>query len=269
MFVICPKCAAKYRIPPEITLKTGQRVQCSACQHIFNFQPVKEDIVNESSDIGLQVPENPVLVQTETVIQTEKVTRLNELPEVFKPLEPMPKQFSYAWLWGIVCLVLFFICLVGVWLYRDLLKVDYTPVASVQTRKVMPRIKETPPISSEKKSFDEVVEIPLFEGENLSQMVSVPSSSAQVDNFRFHSIRFRKEASGILIEGMIHNNTDEVQPMPTSIYATAFDRHGNILFTKEIFLPKEILQPYGQKAFFGSYSPAPDGVQWIEVSCKN
>lgn len=269
MFVICPKCAAKYRIPPEITLKTGQKVQCSACQHIFNFVPEKEDILNESPDIGLQVPKNPVLVQTETIVQTEKVTRLNELPEVFKPLEPMPKRFSYAWLCGVVCLVLFFICLIGIWFYRDLLKVDYTPVASVQTRKVVPRVKETPPILSEKKSFDEVVDIPLFEEEEPSQMLSVSSNAIHGDNFRFHSIRFRQEASGLLIEGIIHNNTNEVQPMPPSIYATAFDRHGNILFTKEIFLPKEVLQPYGQKAFFGSYSPAPDGVQWIEVSCKN
>ena len=38
MFVICPKCAAKYQIPAEISLKEGQKVQCSACQHVFHFE---------------------------------------------------------------------------------------------------------------------------------------------------------------------------------------------------------------------------------------
>ena len=208
-------------------------------------------------------------MQTETFIQTEKVTRLIELPEVFKPLDPMPKPVSYAWLWGVVCLMVFFMCLVGIWFYRDLLKADYYPVSSVHTRKVLPRVKTVPSVPPKKETFNEVIDIPLFEGENLPQTVSIPSNSVQGDNFSFHSIRFRQEASGLLIEGMIHNNTDVAQPMPTSVYATAFDRQGNTLFTKEIFLPKEILQPYGQKAFFGSYSPAPDGVQWIEVSCKN
>ena len=43
MFVICPKCAAKYQIPAEITLKNGQKVQCSACQHVFHFE--KEEVL--------------------------------------------------------------------------------------------------------------------------------------------------------------------------------------------------------------------------------
>ncbi len=35
MFIICPKCSAKYRLPDDIDLKEGQKLKCSACGLVF------------------------------------------------------------------------------------------------------------------------------------------------------------------------------------------------------------------------------------------
>lgn len=262
MFVVCPKCAAKYQIPLEITLKEGQKVQCSACQNVFNFQGKQETIQNESSDFHVLTPDDPVLVPEKTVVQEE--ISIHELPEVFQPLEPISKEKSYTWMWIILCLVFFFLLVAGIWLYRDILKMDYT--SSSYPKFSLPRVnKKIVKSISKSPNLADNIEIPLFESElpESSQLANVQS-----DAFRFHSIRFRSDGTDLLIEGIIHNDTNVPQMMPESVQATAYDQRGNILFQKEIFLSNEVIQPYGQKAFFGSYSPAPDGVQWVEVSCK-
>ena len=183
-----------------------------------------------------------------------------EFPEVFKPLDSVSPQSPGILLWSIVCLIFLIICVFGVWVYRDMLKVNY--VVPTYTNHTLPRVNGYQNIKTEEVIDD----IPLFD-EDMKETLASPVS--RCENFRFHSVRFRHEAADLLIDGIIHNNTNSYQPMPISVYAVAYDDLGKILFQKEIFLPKENIQPYGQKAFFGTYSPAPDGVQWIEVSCKN
>ena len=81
MFVICPKCAAKYQIPAEIALKEGQKVQCSACQHVFHFEKKQITEQNESVFDIPKIPEDPILKETEVVIKTEKVIYIATIDE--------------------------------------------------------------------------------------------------------------------------------------------------------------------------------------------
>ena len=255
MFVVCPKCMSKYRIPLEITLKEGQKLQCSSCRCVFNFQPEKNENKNESSVSGIQIPKDPVL--TQAVVHEEKIVYTRKLPEVFTPLEPMAKRSSYTWIWLIICLGIFFVSVSGIWFYRDMLKIDYSAHS-------FPRLSKK---HSDNVSND-LIDIPLFDEETLPAKAPANSDAACTDIFAFHSIRFRLQDSSLLIEGTVKNRTEFTQSVPASVYVTAYNIHGQPIFQKEIFLPNEVLPPYGQKAFFGSYSPAPDGVQWIEASCK-
>ena len=58
MLITCPKCSARYEIPSEINLKPGKKVQCSACQCVFEFHP--EEIKEHEKSILLP-PEDAVL----------------------------------------------------------------------------------------------------------------------------------------------------------------------------------------------------------------
>jgi len=269
MFIICPKCASKYQIPQEIKLKQGQKVKCSACQHIFNFQN-SEDVLNESSDFQPLIPEDPVLADEKIIVHEEKITHTHELPEVFKPLESVPKQTSSIPLWVIsfMLIILFFVC--GIWFYRDMMTMDYfdssSKIASI------PRINQFSDHKTKrivKTSLDQKnlnTEAAFFPKEEGHSFVDAEKAN---NVFLFHTIHFHYEPTGILIQGIMRNMTDTPQHLPPVIYATAFNEQGQVLFKKEILLPKEILPPYGQKEFFGTYTPAPNGVQWIEVSCEN
>ena len=85
MFVICPKCGAKYQIPAEITLKDGQKMQCSACEHYFVFKKDIFEEKNESYENQMPPVSNPVLPEDTTTIATEKNIGKTVLPEVFQP----------------------------------------------------------------------------------------------------------------------------------------------------------------------------------------
>ena len=68
MLVTCPKCSARYEVPPEISLKTGQKVQCSACEYVFELAPVAEET---APSVNLLPPEDAVLsinAKTEEII---------------------------------------------------------------------------------------------------------------------------------------------------------------------------------------------------------
>ena len=120
MFVICPKCAAKYQIPAEITLKNGQKVQCSACQHVFHFEKEEVLVQNESFSNLLQEPEDAILKETELIERKEKIVIETQLPEVFHPLKPIETQKTHSWLLTLLLAVLLVLLVVGFWLYRDM-----------------------------------------------------------------------------------------------------------------------------------------------------
>ncbi len=254
MFVICPKCSAKYRIPSEITLQEGQKMQCSACKHIFVYEQIK----NESFETEVEIPKDPVLPSGNVVIKEENILIKKSLPEVFKPVQPMSvSQGSKVFVCVFIFILVLFLCM-AMWFVRDILKTDYT---SFNSDNHIPRVGTVPNLPDSKE-----IEIPLFEN-GISE--SKTSSIEGLDNFlHFHSVRFHKQAESLLIEGIIQNDANFSQKLPERIYATGYNQHGKELFQKEIFLSNDIIEPYGQKAFFGTYSPAPNGVQWIEVSCK-
>ena len=277
MFVICPKCAAKYQIPAEIALKDGQKVQCSACQHIFHFEKKQTIEENESFFDVPQVPNDPILKETEVVIKTEKVITQTTLPEVFHPLKPMEQKKSQSWTLTLILAVILLFLIVVFWLYRDSLNSDINK-SDIQTNRIYEPKEEvqttikTP--ESEKTSIDlSETEIPVFvtETEKEEKNQEIPQSDVS-SPFSFSSIQFRYQTSPegkqLLIEGKIHNDTNVSQMLPEVVYAKAYDQHGKILFQKEIYFSKELISPFSQKSFYSTYIPAPAGIQWMEVSCE-
>ena len=126
MFIICPKCSAKYKIPDGITIDDGQKMKCSACGFVF-FKGEEDPLILENS-----VCEQPV--QKQPVAQSEPATEafskplytdesegnrpIAPLPEAFQPVAP--KKSRHAWT------ILLYICLIaaacaGGWFFRDFL----------------------------------------------------------------------------------------------------------------------------------------------------
>ncbi len=275
MFVICPKCAAKYQIPAEIALKEGQKVQCSACQHIFHFEKKQTIEENESVFDALQVPNDPILKETEVVIKTEKVIAQTALPEVFHPLKPMEQKKSQSWALTLILAVILLFLIVVFWLYRDSLNSDINK-SDIQTYRILEseeRIQPVIEISEDKEMLANLKEmdIPLFVEESV-QEGEIQQVKQSDSPFSFSSIQFRYQTSPegkqLLIEGKIHNDTNVSQILPGVVYAKAYDQHGKILFQKEIYFSKELMAPFAQKSFYSTYMPAPDGIQWMEVSCE-
>jgi predicted Zn finger-like uncharacterized protein len=277
MFVICPKCAAKYQIPAEIALKEGQKVQCSACQHVFHFEKKQTIEENESVFDAPQIPNDPILKETEVVIKTEKVITQTTLPEVFHPLKPMEQKKSQSWTLTLILAVVLLVLIVAFWLYRDSLNSDINK-SDIQTNRIFESKEEIQRIDqtaeSEKISTDlSETEIPVFVTESELEEKNQETKQFDVSSpFSFSSIQFRYQTSPegkqLLIEGKIHNDTDVSQILPGVAYAKAYNQYGNILFQKEIYFSKELMAPFAQKSFYSTYMPAPDGIQWMEVSCE-
>ena len=284
MFVICPKCAAKYQIPAEIALKNGQKVQCSACQHVFHFEKEEVLVQNESFSNLLQEPEDAILKETELIERKEKIVIETQLPEVFHPLKPIETQKTHSWLLTLLLAVLLVVLVVGFWLYRDMAFSDINQY-KIKTSRILMKKDEVKSsdfdVQKEQKNAETeqanrgIVEIPLFdEDTSLNERIDLKQVPAyeKVLPFSFSSVHFRYQTTPqekqVLIEGKIHNDTDVAQIMPDVVYAKAYDQKGNILFQKEIYFSKELIEPYGEKSFYSTYIPAPDGIQWMEVTCE-
>lgn len=277
MFVICPKCAAKYQIPAEIALKEGQKVQCSACQHVFHFEKKQTIEENESVFDVPQIPNDPILKETEVVIKTEKVITQTTLPEVFHPLKPMVQKKSQSWILTLILAFILLILIVVFWQYRDSLNSDIDKT-DIQTNRIyeqkeeVQRRSQTPENKTISANLTET-DIPVFAAESELEEKNQETKQFDVSSpFSFSSIQFRYQTSPegkqLLIEGKIHNDTDVSQILPGVVYAKAYDQHGRILFQKEIYFSKELMAPFAQKSFYSTYIPAPDGIQWMEVSCE-
>ena len=278
MFVICPKCAAKYQIPAEIALKEGQKVQCSACQHVFHFEKKQITEQNESVFDIPKIPEDPILKETEVVIKTEKVIAQTSLPEVFHPLKPMGQKKSQSWILTLILALFLLVLVVIFWIYRGSLNSDIDN-SGIQTNRILKseeRVQPSIKISKNKEMPVDLTEpdIPVFM-EELTKETDIPSPVKQSDTsspFSFSSIQFRyqtsQEGKQLLMEGKIHNDTNVSQMLPEVVYAKAYDQHGKVLFQKEIYFSKELMAPFSQKSFYSTYMSAPDGIQWMEVSCE-
>ena len=80
MFITCPKCSAKYKIPSEINFNEGKKLQCSACQNIFKFslKDSKQDEPNKESLIPPEYADLTITEQTEQIMIREKEPERNK-----------------------------------------------------------------------------------------------------------------------------------------------------------------------------------------------
>lgn len=287
MLITCPKCSAQYQVPDEIDLPEGKKLQCSSCQFIFNYQSIKKDLKQNTSSV-LVPPEDAVLT---TVSLCEKEVRVerkevppneSSLPEVFCPVSKSSSKSIVPYLMGGICLIGIVLLSVLGWYHRDLLFMEivlpktekriYTPqlkrvkpAAKPVTNFVPPEIPTAVPETSPKKE-PIILEEPVQESPVVMPEENIPSeSSLIVQNSRFRLIG-QAEESSVLIEGILYNNSGNLIPLPEKLFAVAYDTEGTILFEKEIYLPQGVLEPSKEQAFFGTYTPAPKGIQWIDIS---
>ena len=281
MFITCPKCSAQYKIPSEIKLSDGKKVQCSACNHIFEFHPESE---GKNEKISLLPPEDAVLSMTS---RTEKITVRTvdtekssipstpiTLPEAFQPVQRQQNTQNPPYFWIVLCGVL----LVGLafigWMYRDYLLMDNYQIQPNVLSKTRPirhqRKQKAAPIQS--KSPVVTPDIPLsLEEEDIMASTTIPDEPAPIPTAQsalsIQSVRFRKTPTGdaVLIEGVLKNITSETLPVPEKIYALGYDTSGSLAFEKEIYLPSGILYPDMEQPFFGTYTPATKEIQWVDV----
>jgi len=268
MLITCPKCSAKYQIPSEIKLSNGKKMQCSACGHIFEFylkqeaEPVSETFLQPPADAVLSFDSS---VQTIKVKTTSVVPEEPVLPEAFRPLETKaqtpPKTSSYRWFF---LYILLFACLLMMgWLWHDLMmtKNQFPPFWATS---VPVRVHKRP---AAKPVLTDTPVIPVFADEEVEPQTENPLPSSQLS---VQSVRFRKTPTGeaVLIEGVLKNTTTETIPVPEKIYALAYDTQGALAFEKEIYLPSGVLYPDMEQPFFGTYAPAGEEIQWIDVVLK-
>ena len=282
MLVTCPKCSARYEVPPEISLKTGQKVQCSACEYVFELAPVAEET---APSVNLLPPEDAVLsinAKTEEIIvhthepEPEPVLDQKQaapLPEAFQPVRVQQAKKSFPFGVALLYFVIL-ICLVGIgWLWRDLLIMNRPFEASfMPARPMMPPVQEPKkqgrmPIRLEEHPPVVTHPHPVPPIEPLQQQPEAPMPEVNTPVLpTVQSVRFRKTpTNAVLIEGSLKNTSSETVAVPEKVYALAYGEDGTLLFEKEIHLPAGVLYPDMEQAFFGTYASEEKGVQWVDV----
>ena len=302
MFITCPKCSAKYKIPSEINFNSGKKLQCSACQHIFKFFPdsVEQETTNKEN---LVPPEDAVLTITERteriVIQEDGPDKKDaSLPEAFCPVKETPSQNKPPYFLIFGCLIVLIIFSLLGWMFRDLFWLDATPsihqmnyVRPPRKKVVHKNITQPKVIKKETPTVDTSMDIPLtFESESKTEPVVsqnivsesvnalpvapdpvVPDVHENKTPLSVRAVRFRKTQTGdaFLLEGVLKNITQNAVNLPEKVHAIAYGTEGTVLFEKDIYLSKGVIQPGMEQAFFGTYSPIIEGVQWVDVVLKD
>ena len=134
MFIICPKCSAKYKIPEGIQLESGQKLKCSACNFVFSKGEEAPLVLEEAT-------ESSTLTSTPEL----KTTPADSLPEAFQPVDTPPTKQKKGV--GIVFLYLIFVialCVLG-WMYRDSLKPSMQavfPSLTLDEAKIPPKARQ-------------------------------------------------------------------------------------------------------------------------------
>lgn len=265
MLITCPKCSANYQIPEEIKLTEGKKMQCSACQHIFEFHQKQEKPMPQKPH--LLPPEDAVLsydAQVQRVVVKTSEPHVSAdtkpvLPEVFRPLQHTEQSTHFPYFWCLISVLLFVGLFAMGWLWRDLLLMKSQP---------LPFNPPSVPVRVHKQPLVKVAvapTIPLFVAEeNTPVSAEEPSPLPKLS---VQSVHFRKTPTGdaVLIEGVLKNTTSETISVPEKVYALAYDTKGSLVFEKEIYLPNGVLYPDMEQPFFGTYTPVKEEIQWVDV----
>ena len=241
-------------------------MQCSACQEVFefhselqkeeNFSPLPPD----DAVLSINTQTERIVVKTHEPEVPQKPSSFQKpvLPEAFRPVVSPKGNPSVPYFWMLLCGILLLGFMAMAWLYRDLLvnRSFYVPVMPVARRIEMPKPSVVPPFPEPK-----IIE-PIATEPEPAVVPEVPQNRLTVQ-----SVRFRKTptAEAVLIEGVVKNETPETLPVPEKIYALAYDSKGERLFEKEIYLPSGLLYPDMEQPFFGTYTPATEEIQWVDV----
>lgn len=125
MFIICPKCAAKYQIPEGISLQEGQKLKCSACDFVFlkgEETPLvlEQPIIPKITESPTEAFSTPLYTPDDSDITTQSEQNTS-LPEAFQPVATPAKSRAYLWFIPIYVLLIIALCMIG-WHFRDSLK---------------------------------------------------------------------------------------------------------------------------------------------------
>ncbi len=269
MLITCPKCSANYQIPEEIKLTEGKKMQCSACQYIFEFHQKQEKPMSQKPH--LLPPEDAVLsydAQVQHIVVKTSEPHVSAdtkpvLPEVFRPLQHTEQSTHFPYFWCLISVLLFVGLFAMGWLWRDLLLMKSQPLpfnhSSVPVRvHKQPVVKTDSPVTPS---------IPLFVAEEVAQPSSEEQAFLPNPQPTVQSVHFRKTPTGdaVLIEGVLKNTTSETISVPEKVYALAYDTKGSLVFEKEIYLPNGVLYPDMEQPFFGTYTPVKEEIQWVDV----
>ena len=166
MFIICPKCSAKYKIPDDVTLDDGQKLKCSACGFVFFKGEEAPLILDEPA-----TPESPV--PAETTAQPEPAfskplykqkPETDSLPEAFQPVSsPAPTKKGSGLMILIYILIVLALCFVG-WAFRGSLNptLDEVLPESIRVPKTT-TVQKAKPAPLDKKAVPTVKVEPLPE----------------------------------------------------------------------------------------------------------
>ncbi|MDY6407306.1 MAG: zinc-ribbon domain-containing protein [Pseudomonadota bacterium] len=168
MFIVCPKCAAKYKIPEGIQLESGQKLKCSACDFVFMKGEEAPLILDEafipSQDSEAESSTQGPFSKPLYTAQELKSSPADSLPEAFQPVAEPPKKkrgIILALLYVVLVVVL---CAMG-WMFRDSLKPSFqTNFSSFMPdeSKIPPKIRQNAlPVRPKKvqPAFQPVVEV--------------------------------------------------------------------------------------------------------------
>lgn len=182
MFIICPKCAAKYQIPDGITLQEGQKLKCSACDFIFlkgEESPLilEQPVIREPAETATEAFSTPLYTQPDSDNQTTNPANM-PLPEAFQPVSNPAKSRTYLWFIPIYIILIVALCMMG-WHFRDSLKPSF--------KEIIPKTKIEKQVREQKtESNKQIKENPVIPKETtVSKQVS-PQPPQQVKETKIH-----------------------------------------------------------------------------------
>ena len=267
MLITCPKCSVQYKIPEGVHIPAGKKIQCSNCQHIFVLPETEQEnkVVDETLNAPQQIEIDPVVdneVPDDAVFAEDDVFKPDDVPQPFVPVPPaVPEEKKSVGIWMALISIMIVIALaVAGIVYKDVLFESLLAenVPSEDQKNLAVQAEPQNKISQD-QTADKVAVADTYI-EETPQTVMLP---------QIQSVRFEQRDGAdleIRIEGILKNSTDRDMMLPEKVRAIAYDSQGKILFEKEIYLTDKVLLAGRTLPFFGTYQPAPNGVQWVDVT---